>query len=320
MGSVSALNIAAIRLNSGRRLRVRGEPRGPHTTGYMERDWGVVVLFSMETGELLAILPQFTLSGIRVGATTGVAVKHLARDDASVVGVFGSSKVARADLQAVAQVRPVRFAKVFSPNPAHRVQFATEMGDLLGIEVRAVDSPRQVVEGSDIVCCSTSSNTPVFDGEWLRAGQLVTSTKSTPRPRQPLSRSLRANYKEPVTAYRTEIDRTTLLKSDAICILSEEMVLNEQQRELLDPIDEGLISWDKVCELGPVIIGETQARKGPGDLIFYASTGGMGIQMAAAGAVVLRNARTKGAGKEVSYEWFSADERPWHERGYYPSP
>lgn len=320
MGSVSHFSLAAIRLNSGRRLRERGEPRGANTAGYMDRDWGVVVLFDMRTGELAAILPQFTLSGIRVGATTGVAVKHLARQNASVVGVFGSSKVARADLEAVAQVRPIREAKVFSPNPEHRMDFAKEMSARLDVEVRAVDDPRLVVEGSDVVCCSTSSNGPVFDGAWLRPGQLVTSTKSTPRPREPLSRSLRARHKPEPLVYRTEIDRTTLVRSDAICILSEELVINEQQHELLDPMDEGLISWDKIHELGNVILGTAHPRQREEDLVFYASTGGMGIQMAAAGAVVLKHAREKGVGTEVSHEWFSASEESWHAKGYYPSP
>lgn len=161
-----------------------------------------MLLFSLETGELLTILPQFNLSGVRVGATTGVAVKHLAREDASVVGVFGSGKIARADLEAVAK-------------------------------------------------------------RWF-------------------STRISAAY--------------------------------------LDATDAGLVSSEKIHELGDVIIGKQKVDNGPDKLIYYASTGGMGIQMAAVGAVAYRNALAQGVGLEVPAEWFSSDESSWFEKGFFPSP
>jgi alanine dehydrogenase len=322
LGMVSQFDIMAVRLNSGRGPLVggrRGEPRGAHTAGHGGRNWSVLVLFDMKTGELVSIFPQFTLSGIRVGATTAVGVKHLSRPDSSVVGIFGSSKIARAELEAISTVRKLKRAKVFSPNQAHREEFARDMSKLLGIQVEAAKTPKDVVQGSDIVCVSTSSNSPVFDGDWLEPGQLVTTTKSSPRPRKLLSRSAQIRYAEPETIYRTEIDRKTLVRSDMISILNEEMVLNEDQRELLDPIEAGLISWDKIRELGEIVAGNCPGRSRPEDLIVYASTGGMGFQMAAAGWVVYKNALAKKVGLEVSGDWFSADTSDWHKRGYFPT-
>ncbi len=320
-GAVSRFKTSAYRLSgAGGGFVVRGVPRRPGGAAHQgETDWGVVVLFSTETRELQAIIPQFSLSGIRVGATTGVAVKHLARQDAAVAGVFGSSKVARADLEGASCVRPIRLARVYSPNPEHRRDFATDMSARLGIEVVPVDNPRDAVDGSDIILCSTNSYTPVFDGNWLVPGQLVTTTQSTPRPRQPLGRPERARYSPPNVIYRTEVDRSVLVRSDAVCVLNEEMLLNEQQREILDVIEDGRVSWDKVFDLGEVLAGRAQPRKRPEDLIFYASTGGMGIQMAAAGAVALRNARARGMGLEIGAEWFSADTSAWHKKGFYPT-
>ena len=320
VGIVPRFKIAGIRLNSGRTNRVRGEPRGPRSVGYQNRDWGIVVLFITETGELLSIFPQSAISPIRVGATTGVAVKHLARHDAEVVGVFGTSRIARCDLEAAAQVRRFKQAKVFSPNPDHRAVFARDMSEKLGFEVVAAADPREVVHNSDVILCSTNSNDPVFDGRWLTPGQLVTSAKSTPRPRAPLTRSFSKAYPAQEVIYRTEIDRFTLSLADRICVLNQEMMLNENQRELLDPLEDGTLSWEKVCELGPVILGESPGRQQPGDLIFYASTGGLGIQMAAAGSVIYRNAVASGLGMEIPSDWFSADLTPWHEQGFFPSP
>jgi ornithine cyclodeaminase/alanine dehydrogenase-like protein (mu-crystallin family) len=316
-GSVAHFGITAFRLNAGGGRQVRGTPRGEHNMNYKNRNWGVVTLFSMETGELLAIMPQFTLSGIRVGATTGVAVKHLAKEDASVAAVFGSSKVSRSDLEAAAYVRKLKMAKVFSPNPEHRKYFADEMTERLSIPVEPVDNARAAVEGSDIILCSTSSNTPVFDGNWLTPGQLITTTQSTPRPRQPLAR----HAKKPADVIRRgDIDPVAMVRADAICVLNEEMLLNENQREILDVIEDGRVSWDKVYDLGEALAGRAQVRKRPEDIIFYSSTGGTGIQMAAAGAVILRNARARGVGMEINAEeWFSADMSSWTSRGYFPT-
>jgi len=41
---------------------------------------------------------------------------------------------------------------------------------LLGIEITPVDKPEQAVKGVDVVIAATSSNVPVFPGEWLEPG------------------------------------------------------------------------------------------------------------------------------------------------------
>ena len=45
-------------------------------------NWGIVILYSIETAEPLALLHEFYLSGMRVGATTALAVDAIARPDA----------------------------------------------------------------------------------------------------------------------------------------------------------------------------------------------------------------------------------------------
>ena len=52
---------------------------------------------------------------------------------------------------------------------------------------------------------------------------------------------------------RTEADEATLLRSDFIVLNNKETAITNQQRELLDLIDQGKFGWDKVCELGQVL-------------------------------------------------------------------
>ena len=73
----------------------------------MRRNWDFVMLFSLETGEPLALVHDFSLSAIRVGATTGVVHRALAKKDSRIVGIFGSGNQARANLQAICTVRDI---------------------------------------------------------------------------------------------------------------------------------------------------------------------------------------------------------------------
>jgi ornithine cyclodeaminase/alanine dehydrogenase-like protein (mu-crystallin family) len=70
-------------------------------------NWGIVILYSLETAEPLALMHEFQLSGMRVGATTGVAVDAIARQDAATLGLFGTGKQAHAAMVAIACVRPI---------------------------------------------------------------------------------------------------------------------------------------------------------------------------------------------------------------------
>jgi alanine dehydrogenase len=320
IGGSAALGVMAVRLMSHvSTISRRGEKARPGEDGFSGKNWGVTVLFDVNSSELLGVLPQFTMSGLRVGANTGLAAKWLARKDAQSVGVFGSSKVARADLEGIAYARKLKTVKIYSPNPDHRDDFAREMEKKIGVEIIPVDDPKKAVEGMDIVSVSTNSHQPVFKGEWLVAGQYVSTTMSTPYPRQPLSPSWKRLYTDPEPLPGMETDDETLKRADVIAILNREMILNENQREYLDLIDSGVLTWDKFVELGDVAAGLTPGRRSDKDLVVYKSSGGMGLQMAAIGSVVLRNAKKRGVGQEISGDWFSADMSDWHAKGFTPS-
>jgi alanine dehydrogenase len=267
------------------------------------RSWGFVLLFSLETGEPLAVIQDFSLSALRVGATTGVATRALARPGAARVGLFGSGNEARRNLEAICLVRPIAAVRVYSPNPDHRRAFAEEMTDRLGVEIQVAASPREVVEGADIVMCATSASEPVFDGAWLEPGQLVITIANTDGVHR-----------------RTEADATTMERCDLLVLNNRATLISNDQRELLDLIEAGRVSWDKVTELGQIVAGLHAGRTGADQLIYYKSNTGVGIQFAAAGALIYEACRREGLGHEVPTEWFGADVSGWLDRGFFPSP
>src|SRR4051812_35051813 len=107
---------------------------------------GIVVLFDMDTSELIGFMHEFHLSGMRVGATSALAVDKIARDDASTLGLFGTGKQARAAFEAITLVRPFKRVNVFSPNKEHREAFARQMARN-SVEVVPSPDSRATVQG-----------------------------------------------------------------------------------------------------------------------------------------------------------------------------
>src|SRR3984957_17578673 len=92
-------------------------------------------LFDGRTGDHLAWMQADYLGQMRTGAASGVATRLLARSNAATVGVFGSGKQARTQLQAICKVRSIRRAVVYSPSEERRAAYANEMSKTCGNQV-----------------------------------------------------------------------------------------------------------------------------------------------------------------------------------------
>lgn len=303
-GAVPSSGVAALRYDSTivQERVIAGKKRMDFPSP-MKRSWGFVLLFSLKTGEPLALVHDFSLSAIRVGATTGVAHRALSKKGAKVVGLFGSGNEARRNLEAICCVRDIELVKVYSVTKEHRERFAEEMTEALNVEIQPVTSPGAVIKGSDIVMCATNSSQPVFDGRLLEPGQFVTTIANTDGVHR-----------------RTEADEATMVRSNLIVLNNKETAINNQQRELLDLIDEGKVGWNKVCELGEVLAGKHPGRTSEEQIIYYKSNTGVGIQFAAAGALIYEACKKQGLGRELPTEWFGADLSEWMDKGFMPSP
>lgn len=139
-----------------------------------------VLLYSTQTGELLALLEADWLGRIRTGAAAGVAAKRLARPDARVLGIIGAGRQARTQVEAIRAVRDLREVRVWSRTPERLREFCDEIGAV------AAPSARAAVDGADIVVTATYSKDPVLEGAWLSPGQLVVAMGSNHLKRREL--------------------------------------------------------------------------------------------------------------------------------------
>ena len=134
-------------------------------------------LMSYDMCNLQCIMEDETLHTYMVGGSFGLSVRWLAREDASILGMIGSGKMARACLRSIAAERNLTEVRVYSPTPASREAFVNHVRDEYGIDCIAFDNPEKVVRGAHIVQCATNAevrgNDRVLDAEWLDEGTHV---------------------------------------------------------------------------------------------------------------------------------------------------
>ncbi len=227
-----------------------------------------VLLYSVETGDLLAVFEAASLGRLRTGAASGVSAKYMAREDSAEVGILGSGFQAGAQLEAMCSVRPIERVRVYSRNPENRNSFARRMTETLGIEVRAVDGPREAVESADILVTITNSPTPVFDGDWLKSGTHICAVGGA-------------------NEYVTELDDATIRRADFIAVDSIAQAKVECG-ELLMPASRGLLLWERVSEFWQVVGGVKAGRRGDADITLFKSLGMAMWDLAAAKVVYER--------------------------------
>src|ERR1044071_7774108 len=88
---------------------------------------GAVMLFSRDTGELLALMNASEITAIRTAAVSAVATRLLAREDAHDLAIIGAGVQARTHLAALACVRSIKHVRVAARNMEHSQRFAREM-------------------------------------------------------------------------------------------------------------------------------------------------------------------------------------------------
>src|SRR5258708_15928269 len=122
-GTWPAQGIQALRVNSDvvTHPLVAGKPRRvkkPLAPGGETGRWvGLVLLFSTETGALLAMFPDGVMQRLRVGAASGLGLKHLARADVKRLALIGSGWQAGTQLAPPLAVRKFPEGRVYSPRP-----------------------------------------------------------------------------------------------------------------------------------------------------------------------------------------------------------
>jgi ornithine cyclodeaminase/alanine dehydrogenase len=138
---------------------------------------GLLILNDPETGIPIAVMDCTWITAMRTGAVTAVAAKYLARPDASVIGIIGCGVQGRSNLEALAAaLKKITTIKAFDTRPEVQKAYVEEMGKKFKFNVVGVGSPREVVEGSDVIVTAVpiaKDPQPVIEDSWLKPGALA---------------------------------------------------------------------------------------------------------------------------------------------------
>jgi len=236
---------------------------------------GAVMLFSRETGELLALMNASEITAIRTAAVSAVATRLLAREDANELAIIGAGVQARTHLAALACVRSLKRVRVAARNIEHSQRLVEEMQPNVPFPIEAVQTNEQAVRGADLVVTATSSLEPVIKREWISPGAHINAIGT----HSPSSR---------------EIDSATMAAAK-VFVDRRESALNESGDYLL-AAKEGVIGPDNIAgEIGELLIGTKSGRTSASEITLFKSLG-LAIEDVACAEYVYRKAKAQNVG------------------------
>jgi alanine dehydrogenase len=240
--------------------------------GFPEGARFVVVLFSSDAPEVLALIEADRLGQLRTGAASAVAARHLAKPGATSLGLIGTGWQAESQLACMRAALPgIERVVAYSRNEERLAAFCERFG------VEPGEYNRDAAE-QDVVVTATSSKDPVLRGEWLNPGALVCA--------------IGANRIE-----SRELDNAVLERAAFVCCDSKEQARVEAG-DLVEPVERGVLDWLEVHELSEVVSGQTTGRGQDEDIVLFKSLG-IAVEDLAVAKLVYDRARERGAGTEL---------------------
>jgi len=251
---------------------------------------GLVQLYSLETGDLLAIMPDGVIQQTRVAITSALATKVLCRREAKTLGLIGTGGQAQAHFKLLTRVLPIETVKVYSPRPEHRESFAQEMARNGSIEVEPTGNVATAIKGCDIICTATNTSQPIITGDMLEPGVHFNAIREF------------------------EVDDSVFAKADITGIHTQMGAIRHHLPPGIDHLpgfrQEQPRDWSVYPEIGDFLTGRVDGRSRPDQITFFLNNIGIGIQFAAMGHCILNQAKETGLGKEIPGDWFLQDIKP----------
>ena len=236
---------------------------------------GLVILFSPETGAPRAILDASSITAIRTAAVSGAATRAMALPGAGDLAILGSGVQARSHLEAMAAVRPLRRVRAWSRDQGRLAEFVRWSAASLRIEIAPCSTPRDAVQGADIICTTTAASQPIVESAWVAPGTHINAVGSS----IPTSR---------------ELDTATVARARLVVDRRESALA--EAGDFLIPRKEGAITDAHIqAELGEVISGKVPGRTSPAEVTLFKSLG-LAIEDLAAATHVLAKAEAAGIG------------------------
>lgn len=210
----------------------------------LPRHNALILLFNQANGKMAAAIEAGKVNAFRTAASNAVATNTLARKDSKVLAIFGTGNQAKYECEALARIRNLDQILLVGRDQSKAEKMAEDLKEL-GIEIK-ITNAKEACEQADIIVTATSSHTPLFKSEWVKAGTHISSMGSDKKGKQELPPEL-------------------FSQSSLFCDLNtQSKVIGEFQHA---PESATLIN------IGDVLLANTQGRQSQEQITIYDSSG-----------------------------------------------
>ena len=198
------------------------------------------------------------------------------------MAIIGAGTQGRTQLEAACTVRRIERAFIYDRNPDKAKAFAEEMAGRgpVPTAIHVSASAAAAIQEADIVCTATTSPTPVFEDEAVRAGTHISGVGS-------------------YTPEMQEVPAETLRR--ATVVVDSRSAALEEAGDLIQPLRAGLFDVSHIhAELGEIVLGRKAGRVSDEQITYFKSVG-IAVQDAVAAQLALEHARSMKLGQEVPF-------------------
>ncbi len=220
-----------------------------------------VFLFDPDTGRVKAMVGGNLLTALRTAAASSVSIKHLARKDASVLGMVGAGHQAKFQLRAALETHPFTEVIGWNYHPEMLPGLAAVAEDM-GVAFRAVDLPG--LAEADVIITISSSFAPSVMADHVSPGTHLACMGTDTKGKQ-------------------EVEAALLARASVFC---DEVAQSVSIGEAQHAVAAGLIAPEAVTPVGAVINATHPGRRSASEITLFDGTG-VGLQdLAVADAIV----------------------------------
>jgi alanine dehydrogenase len=237
----------------------------------------LLILFSAETGALLAVIEAFALGQMRTAGISGVATRWMAAEAADDMALIGTGKQALAQVAGVFAVRPLKRLRVYSPKGENREAFISKARKQFPFEIVEAASVEAAVDQAEIITLVTRAREPFLTASMLTAGAHINAVGA-------------------ITPERQEFSQDVLGRSDIIAVDSIDSV-RRLSSEFIEQFGTDDTRWGKVQPLS-ALIAKAAGRQVGTDLSLFKAMG-MGLSDLSLGVEILARAQAAGVGRSI---------------------
>lgn len=234
-----------------------------------------IFLFDPDTGKVAAMVGGNLLTALRTAAASSVSIKHLAREDAKVIGMVGAGHQATFQLRAALEQRAFEKVIGWNRHPEMLPNIAAVAAEA-GLPFEAVELPG--LREADVIVTITSSFEPSLLAEHVAPGTHLACMGTDTKGKQEVSAELLAK----ATVFTDEIAQSISIGEAQHAVAANDLAVND------------------IVQIGKVINGSHPGRSSAQEITLFDGTG-VGLQDLAVAASVVALAIANDVAIEVDF-------------------